>query len=96
MANPVVGELFIPPGSFRAPCIQAGGVGTPVTDPTQTVEERTGKFAPACGHSINGWDIQRAAIAGVSSALITCPLCGYIQDIVTPFTLLDGEEIVIR
>lgn len=96
MADPVVGELYRPPGTFRQPCIQPGGVGTPVTDPTQTVEERTGKFAPACGHSINSWDIFRAAVGGVPSALITCPLCWYIQSIVTPFTLLDDEEIVIR
>ena len=94
MADPVVGELR-PGRDFGAVCEQAGGIGTPVTAPVQTVDEKNGQFTAGCGHWFNSWLLRQAAVAGVASALISCPLCGYIQRIVTPASDLDELEIII-
>lgn len=87
MANVVVGQLD--PVDYVPKPVQPGGIGTPVTMPTQTVAEHNGRFMPGCGHSIMAYEVDHIAISGVPSALVKCPLCGWIQSIWTPASLLD-------
>ncbi len=95
MPDPVIGQLFPSPSSTYPAAKQPGGVGTAVTDPAQTINEKTGYFFPGCGHSIRSWLITRVAIGGVPSALVQCPVCSYVQNIYTPASLLDAQEIIL-
>lgn len=112
MADPQIGQLWTPSGPlWQYPhAKQPGGIGTPVTDPTQPPiqselegqppqppavdptprAEKNGLYYPGCGHSIMEWEVVRASVGGVPSALICCPICRYIQQIFTPYTLLDA------
>lgn len=94
MADPVVGGLY-PQAEGYEVSSQPGGVGTPVTSQPQTIGERLGKFNPQCGHSINSWEIIRVAEDGVTSALVCCPICRYVQNKYTPASLLDAMEIIL-
>jgi hypothetical protein len=58
--SPVLGQLL--PEPFQPTPKQPGGVGTPVTDPIQQVDEKTGMFAPGCGHYINSYDIKQMSV----------------------------------
>ncbi len=89
MADPVVGELR--PVSYGLICAQPGGVGTPVTDPTNSVGEINGKFFPGCGHSINHWDIEQVVEGGTAKKLIKCPQCGYVQSI-KPLSVVNDND----
>jgi hypothetical protein len=114
MANePVVGEL-LPVPYVPAP-EQPGGVGTPVTDPVQMVSEKNGFYYPACGHSINSYDVSCEVAGGApygagpygagnysqqgqASAIVKCPICGYVQQIITPasaFYNMPGQQILL-
>jgi hypothetical protein len=94
--TPLVGQLLPGDGAYPVPH-QAGGTGTPVTTWTNTPGEKTGKFYPACGHSINSWDIHFLAAQGIPSAFICCPQCLYIQKILTPASQLysQANQIII-
>ena len=70
------------------------GAYPPAVDPTPSAEQAS-MFFPGCGHAIRSWQIARAAIGGVPSALVTCPLCGWVQSVRSPFNLLDLEEIIL-
>jgi len=59
-SSPVVGQLI--PEPYQPTPKQPGGPGTPVTDPTQKVDEKTGMFSPGCGHSINSYDIKQLSV----------------------------------
>lgn len=65
-SSPVLGQLL--PEPYQPTPSQPGGIGTPVTDPTQKVDEHTGMFAPGCGHSINSYDIKQMAVNVPSGA----------------------------
>jgi len=104
-SNPQIGQLQPQHAGYPTPS-QPGGIGTPVTDPTQpcTVypnggppptaytpqtnptpyNERAAMFFPGCGHAIRSWEVRWDAVNGEQMALICCPLCGYLQDILTP------------
>ena len=71
---------------------QPGGPPNPVTDPAQTTDEHTGDFYPGCSHSIRSWDVKFAAVEGIPSALVCCPICGYLQKIITPASDLYNES----
>lgn len=93
MADPFIGELLLEP--YIPPAVQPGGPGTPVTDPTQKPGELTGMFTAGCSHFFNNWNIRQAAVNGVPMKIATCPLCGYVQSILTvaafdnnPFTFI--------
>jgi hypothetical protein len=93
MSVPLIGQLF--PEPYQPTPKQPGGIGTPVTDPLQTVYEKTGMFFGGCGHSFNSWVIQQTSVGGVPQKLATCPLCGYCQQVLTvsafdnnPFTFI--------
>jgi hypothetical protein len=91
VADPTVGSLA--PVSFVPPPYQPGGPGTPVVFPFETVNnflnEKTGMFYPGCGHSIMHWEIAWCSVGGVPSAIVKCPLCGYINSIWTPASLIE-------
>jgi len=71
---------------------QPGGIGTAVTDPTQTVNEATGRFRPGCGHSINNYEVLQQSYAGCPAVLVTCPICSFLQKIITPASALHDPE----
>lgn len=92
--DPVAGTV----GSLPVPQ-QPDGAGTPVTLPLQQPNrfwqsdgiptntppnEHTGPIASPCGHSIVFWAIAFQQVDGVASALVKCPVCGYVQQVVTP------------
>jgi hypothetical protein len=86
MADPVIGQQ-IPNTPQQREYTQPGGIGTP-TFPQQTTDEMNGRYYPGCGHSITAYDVRQQGIGDppVSSALACCPLCGFLQTIVTPYS----------
>lgn len=92
ITDPVVGQLFNSDlVAFLNAAKQPNGVGTPVTDPTQAFGERIGKWFPGCGHSFNNWDIASCAVGCTTAALIRCPMCGYVQRILVPYSLIHAD-----
>lgn len=89
---PEVGALQ--PVSFIPQPYQPGGPGTPVVFPFQTVnnflDEKTGRFFPGCGHSIMNWEISWDSLGGQPVALVKCPLCGWINSIWVPASLIEN------
>lgn len=75
---------------------QPGGIGTP-TQPAQTTSEILGLFIASCGHAFNNWNVASCAINGVQSAIIVCPLCGYCQRIIQPYSAIydPANEFII-
>lgn len=91
--GPVVGQLF-PPDDTLGNYTQPGGIGTPVF-PAQPIGEKIGLWTAGCEHWFNAWYIQSATVCGDRSAIITCPVCGYVQQIVTPFDLIYTDAFYI-
>lgn len=91
MADPQQGDLRT--RSYLPACKQ-DPVTKVVTDPVQTVQEKTGRFYPGCGHSINSFEILFEKVAGVKKALIVCPICGYIQRIADPAEVADDTYVI--
>lgn len=88
MADPVLGQLL--PEPYQPFPKQPGGIGTPVTDPTQKVDERTGMFVAGCNHWFNSFNIQQGSVGGVAMKLACCPVCGYLQQIL-PVVTFDSD-----
>jgi hypothetical protein len=85
-ADPVVGQIYnVDLIGIYPSAVQPGGIGTPVTMPAQSLGEKNGKFFPGCGHSIMSWEILSHPVGGIRSAIICCPLCRYVQRIITPY-----------
>lgn len=55
---------------------------TPATNPTAYNEKAT-LYTAGCGHAFMMWELIQVGISGVPMMLIACPLCGYIQNIMT-------------
>jgi hypothetical protein len=88
---------------------QPGGIGSQVTDPTQPsltqyqpytpatnpipYNERSAMFFPGCGHCIRSWEVVFDTVANAPAALLLCPLCGYIQNIYQPPSLILNTTI---
>ena len=87
-----VGELY--PTQYYPTFSQPGGPGTP-TFPQQDIGEKLGTFTAGCGHWFNNWWVPNSAFLGVPSAYIACPLCGYVQQIVTPQSLIYTDPFYI-
>lgn len=61
------------------PILQPGGVGTPVTQPVQTIGEHNGQYVFGCGHSVNHAEyFQYADAQGTRWSGVRCPLCFYV------------------
>lgn len=88
-----VGSLYPHPNYLPQPT-QLGGPGNPVTDPTQTINERTGQFNPGCTHSVNTYLIIRDGVNEQPSDLVCCPICGWIQQIF-PAGYLDNVPFIV-
>lgn len=82
-----VGQLYPQNGAYPRQA-QPGGIGTPVTSPVQSINEKTGRYASGCGHFFNNWDVRKAAICQSAVALICCPICLYIQTIIRPYSAI--------
>ena len=96
MSDPQVGQLL--PIPYLPTPSQPGGPGTPITDPVQVFSEKNGYYYPGCGHSINSYDVVGDSVGGVPSAIVRCPLCGFIQKIFTPRSLFDnmpGSQVLV-
>jgi hypothetical protein len=63
--DPVLGQLL--PEPYQPFPKQPGGIGTPVTDPVQKPDEKTGMFTAGCGHWFNNYNIQQSSIASGSA-----------------------------
>lgn len=89
-----VGELY--PTEYYPKFQQPGGIGTP-TFPEQQIGEKLGQFSAGCGHFFQNWYVPSSAYLGIPSCYICCPICGWIQQILTPQSLLytDAYFIVI-
>lgn len=93
VSNLQIGQLF--PSDDTGPvCFQPGGIGTPVTMPVQTPGEHSGQWILPCSHSVNMFMVQSANIGCVAgpSALLTCPICGYIFRVIAPFSAIYGNS----
>lgn len=94
------GAYFGAPNGLGFGFQQVGGPFTPVT-PAQTVDpssnippfssastsQATGQFAYGCGHIVNNPEVWRDFDyeTNMSCAVITCPLCSYINSLVEPY-----------
>lgn len=90
----VVGQLLPGDGAYPTP-LQPGGIGTPVTMPTQTDGEKSGLWVAGCQHWFNHWDVHSAQIGGVQTALVCCPLCLYVQRLVSPYAAIHQDQNMI-
>ncbi len=71
---------------------QPGGPGTTVY-PQQKFGEQVALFVAGCGHWFNHWNVEKNNFNPPSydvnfteiSAFMLCPLCGYVQRIITPY-----------
>lgn len=52
------------------------------TNPT-CYDERATMFTAGCGHCFQLWELIQVGIQGVPMMLVACPLCGFIQSILT-------------
>ena len=86
----LVGQIFKPDDAYPT-FAQPGGIGTP-TFPQQQVGELIGMWFAGCGHSFNHWMILCISLGCGQSALIECPICSYIQRIITPYSLIQDNE----
>lgn len=87
----VVGQLYPGDGTRPTPK-QPGGPGTPVTFPTITQGESLGNWTAGCSHWFQNWELVSAQIGGVTSCLVVCPLCGYVQRIIQPYSAANPEK----
>lgn len=87
------GELLQPNDAYP-PFEQPGGTGT-ATRPQQHIGEKLGTFTAGCGHFFNNWMVLNRAFLGEFSAYICCPICGFVQNIVTPQSLIYTDAFYI-
>lgn len=93
-ADLAVGQLMPNDGSYPI-AVQGGGLGTPVTNILQTQGEMLGLWVAGCGHWFNNYDVRFAEVGGVPSALVCCPLCLFIQRIISPASEVYSEANAI-
>jgi hypothetical protein len=83
----VLGQLYRNDGTTPQ-AQQPGGPGTPVTMPLETQGEMIGMWMAGCGHFFNVFSVYSAQIQGVTSALVCCPMCLYVQRIIQPYSAI--------
>jgi hypothetical protein len=85
---PVVGQIFNPPG-YLPPFTQPGGIGSPVYPAQSSGELATSQWIMNyCNHGCNNFLVQAATLNGQQVALILCPLCQTISQIISPFSAI--------
>jgi hypothetical protein len=65
--------------------------GLPVSDTGTPYELGMGFNTAACGHWFAVFSISFASVGCVPSALVLCPLCGFVVQIITPASLLYSD-----
>lgn len=86
---PQVGTLY-KPQTIPGPTLytQPGGPGTLVY-PQQPLGEKSAQYSFGCGHFFNIpriWE-EFDPVSGEQAAIIACPICTFIQQIVIPYSL---------
>jgi len=106
MSDPVVGTIYQEKLPYYPPFTQPGGIGTATIpqqgqappdnslQPPGPRNELTGQFIAGCGHSFSSWLIKSQGIGGVTSAIVCCPYCEWVQNIYTPYSLIDNIPII--
>jgi hypothetical protein len=84
IGTPVV-DPTQPPVIYTNPPYVAG------TNPTAW-NERATNYTAGCNHCFMCWELIQVAISGTPMMLICCPLCGYIQSILTVEEALDVNK----
>lgn len=87
------GELLEPNDAYPL-FLQPAGPGT-ATYPQQPIGEKLGMFTASCGHFFNNWMVLNRAYLGIFSAYICCPICGFVQRILTPQNLIYTDAFYI-
>jgi hypothetical protein len=82
---PAVGTIYPPAVTFLPKFTQPGGPGT-ATFPQQDPGEMLGLFVAGCGHWFNNWNVLSATVNCDQVAVMCCPLCGYCQRIIDPYS----------
>src|SRR5271165_5196933 len=86
---PVVGVIWNPP-SYSPPFTQPGGPGTAVF-PAQAVGELLGQWTDGCGMSFNNCMVGSATGQdGGQVAVVMCPLCRYVQELIEPYSAIQS------
>jgi len=52
----------------------------------------TSLWVAGCGHWFNHWDVKSVASCAIQAGLMCCPLCGYIQRIIVPYSAIHSES----
>jgi hypothetical protein len=99
MAGPpyTTGALYPPDPGVVPAYTQPGGPGT-LAYPQQTMGEQMGLFVGGCGHWFGSWFVQEGSFLDpdtdtvMSVALVTCPLCGFLQQQIIPFDRIYSFE----
>jgi hypothetical protein len=81
------GVLYEQNRNYLPKFTQPGGPGT-AAFPAQQTGELVGQWTAGCSHSFQNWMIYADSCLGVQSAFICCPVCNYIQTILTPYDLI--------
>ena len=91
----ILGALY-PPDDVVPKYTQPGGPGTAAL-PSQPIGERMGLFSAPCLHWFNSWRVQEASYTDPNTqiihrvALVQCPLCGCLAQIIDPYSLIDFD-----
>lgn len=83
----ILGQLYPNDGTTPVPK-QPGGPGTPVTMPTETPGEAVGQWGLGCGHFVMSLELVSAQIGGVTTCLVLCPMCKFVQRLISPYSAL--------
>lgn len=75
------------PGSQVLPTQRNGEPWQDYPVPGLVIQEMSPWFVPGCLHSIKYWAIVREwdYLTNQSCALVTCPVCSYVQNVIEPF-----------
>jgi hypothetical protein len=96
---------FTQPGGIGTPTFpaQPSGEDGPVPDPahpgsflqpwTAGIPDELGQamWVSGCGHWFNHWEVKEIASCGVQVGLMCCPLCGFIQRIISPYSAIQSD-----
>jgi hypothetical protein len=92
---------FTQPGGPGSPCVP-----TQPPQPYENIEglapavvpipynEQAARFHADCGHSFQSYEVKRCAVGGVPSAVLCCPICSFVVNIYTPYSLLDEQQVI--
>lgn len=84
---PIVGTFFNP-RTYIPRFSQPGGVGSP-TFPQEATGELLGQWMAGCSHSFNSWEVAAASSCGTQVAVVQCPICSYVQQIISPYSAIN-------